>query len=426
MERVFMLELADRLRQKHACLKPTIVLGHQNENYGTQSRVFIVYSVSVVQTEDYDFSGLGLVKLRNPYAFKKTKTFSSVGETDLSPEDAQRVREAIQTHRDRLWLRHSKLNIITGRYVKTKRNGSDIDEACVLLYCSTKGVIPLGEEEFPRTICTRHGDRINVVVREGFFRFGGYLTESSTRRHSTLKMGCEVGRLTPQYDARSICIPNSCGTLGPFVRYNNNLGFLSCSHVFFDMPTHSYAMNFTAGFSQVEVVQPSTDSTASVNNTACGFVERAVFAPDHSISIDAAIVTLTDPSRVPSAGHFSNDHHSSYKTAGFDELPEYNNAFMLGDINALKSKPTVIKFGSKTDVTRGALNVVGTDIRPFAKELGFGGSSDKVLMKNQYLVTGIYPSMDFFSMEAILVLQCFAKTTMENWYVSEWQSDIVF
>ncbi|XP_069102150.1 uncharacterized protein [Argopecten irradians] len=396
MEHVFMLELADRLRQKHAGLKPTIVPGHQNEGNGTRSRVFIVYSVSVVQTEDYDFNGLGLVKLRNPYVLKKAKTSSS-GETVLSQMDAQRVKEAIRTHCDRLWLRHSNLNIITGRYVKTNRNGSNKDEACVLLYCSTKGVIPLGEEEFPRTLCIKNDNRINVVVREGFFRFGGYMTDSSSRRHSTLKMGCEIGRLTPQYDASGNRIPNSCGTLGPFVLYNNNPGFISCSHVFFDMPTNAYALNFSAQ-QIVEVVQPSTDSTASVNNTACGVVARAVFAPNHPTSIDAAVVVLTDRSRVPSAGHFSNQHRSSYINAGFNELPEYNNALTLGrsDVNTLPSKPTVIKFGSKTDVTRGALSVVGTDVRPFAKKLGVSGSSDKVLMKNQYLVTGIYPSMDFF------------------------------
>ncbi|XP_069102534.1 uncharacterized protein [Argopecten irradians] len=436
MEHVFMLQLADRLRQKHAELKPTIVPGYRHEDNGTQSRVFIVYSVYVVHGNDYDFNGLGLVKLRNPYIMKRTNCGALASETGvetedaetepdadkelsnahvekspnddansseegvegLSNEDAKRVTEAIQAHRDCLWQSHSNLNIITGRRVKRNLNGFNIHEACVVLYCSTKGVIPLGENVFPRTLSIKNGDYVNVVIREGFFDFGGYATASGTSHHSYLKMGCDIGRSTPQFDTRGRSILNSGGTLGPFVRFNNDLGFLSCAHVLFDIPSHSNSIDFTAAFPMVQVVQPSMNSTASVNSKECGVVERAVFDPSRTVSIDATVVKITDQSRKPAAGRFSNERPSTYVDAGFKELPEYNNGSMLSrnQLNGLPSKPNVVKFGSRTDVTKGALGVVGADVRPYSKALGFGDSAGKIRMENQYLVTGIHPSTDFF------------------------------
>ncbi|XP_069102563.1 uncharacterized protein [Argopecten irradians] len=431
MEHIFMVELADRLGQKHAELKPIIVPGHRRQDNGTQLRVFIVYSVSLVHGHEYDFNGLGLVKLRNPYVIKRTNSGALVSETGvknedaetepdedahvekspdddadssnedvdgLSNEDAKRVTEAIQTHRDCLWQTHSNLNIITGRRVKRNISGFDIHEACVILYCSTNGVIPLGEDEFPRKLVIQNGDYVNVVVHEGFFDFGGYATASGTCRHDYLKMGCEIGRSTPQFDTRGRSIRNSGGTLGPFVRFNNDLGFLSCAHVLFDIPSHSNFIDFTAAFPMVQVVQPSMNSTASVNSKECGVVERAVFDPSGTISIDATVVKITDQSRKPTAGQFANERHSTYVDAGFKELPEYNNGFMFSSaqLNALPSKPNVVKFGSRTDVTKGALGVVGADVRPYSKALGFGDSAGKIRMENQYLVTGIPPSTDFF------------------------------
>ncbi|XP_069102441.1 uncharacterized protein [Argopecten irradians] len=409
IEHIFMLELADRLRQKHAELKPIIVPGHRREDNGTKSRVFIVYSMSVVQSKDYDSNGLGLVKLRNPYVIQRSNNFASGSEMGLlnkstetlsnddvesSQKDAKRVREAIKTHGDHLWQKHSNLNIITGKQVNI--NGSQIGEACVVLYCSTKGVIPLGENEFPRTLCIQNDVQIKVAVREGFFEFGVYKSIPSTWPHPTLKMGCEIGRLKPQIGA-SGHLPSG-GTLGPFVRYNNNLGFLTCSHVLFDIPTPSHTIDYTAVAPPlIEVVQPSSDATLFVSGTPCGVVERAMFDPTGPIGIDAAIVKLTDQSTVPSAGQFSNERHSSYQKTGFRELPEYNSGAMISaQVNDLLCKPNVVKFGSRTDVTRGALSVFGADVRAFSTALGLPNNAGGVLMKNQYLVIGIYPSTDFF------------------------------
>ncbi|XP_021370097.1 uncharacterized protein LOC110461117 [Mizuhopecten yessoensis] len=400
MEQVFMLELAKRLKQKHCELQPAIVPGHKHENDDIRSRVFIVYSPDVVQASEYNFNGLALVKLSNPYVVQKAAIFEPNIEMNLCEKAIDKTKKAIKIHRQVLWKKHSNLNIITGSHIKYRRNGSDIEKRhCVVLYCSTKGVIPLGEERFPRRLHIDKDDYIDVDVREGLFEHSVYRSLPSTWPHPTLKMGCNIGRLTPQYNAQGNLLPNLGGTLGPCVRYNNNLGFLTCAHVLFDIPSPTYTLDFTASATHsVEVVQPSTDATQFQGGVACGVVERAIFDPTRKPSVDAAVVRLTDTARVPNAGQFSNELHSSYKNAGFNEMPEYNNGAMLtvAGVNGLGSTQNVVKFGSKTDVTRGALSVFGVNVRPLSTALGLPSGVGDVEMKDQYQVIGIHPSANFF------------------------------
>ncbi|XP_033759260.1 uncharacterized protein LOC117341496 [Pecten maximus] len=413
MEQIYTLELAERLKQKHSELKPTVIPGHQRDKNGVRSRVFIVYSVSVIQADEYDFNGLGLVKLQNPYVFKRTKYFESDINMKLSVEGAKRVGTAIQIHREMLWNNHSNLNIITGSNVKSRTNGSVVEKtACVVLYCSTKGVIPMGEDEFPRQLRINNDDSIDVYVREGFFAYGGYQTSPSTSPHQTLKMGCNIGRLTPQWDARGHLLPNLGGTLGPFVKYNGNDGFLTCAHVLFDIPSPTHVIDFTGDINNlIEVVQPSMDSTVyqygngGTGGAACGIVDRARFLPNLPTSVDAAVVRITDPARKPTNGQFSNERPSSYRDADFKELPEYNSGLMLKvdginrfrNLNPKTTEPViVVKFGSKTDVTKGSLCPSAADVRTLSTVLGLPNEAGMVPMINQYRVTGIYPSANFF------------------------------
>ncbi|XP_021359652.1 uncharacterized protein LOC110454473 [Mizuhopecten yessoensis] len=399
MEQVFMLELAKRLTQKHCDLQPAVVPGHQHDGDNIRLRVFVVYSPAVVQASEYNFNGLASVKLRNPYVIKKAAFFEPDIETKSCDKVIDKTKKAITIHRQVLWKKHSNLNIITGSHIKYRRNGSDIEKRhCVVLYCSTKGVIPLGEERFPRRLYIDKDDYIDVDVREGFFEQSKYITQPSTWPHPTLKMGCNIGRLTPQYNPQGNLLPNLGGTLGPYVRYNGSLGFLTCAHVLFDIPSPTYTLNFTPSLAHsVEVVQPSTDATQFQGGVACGVVERAIFDPTRTPSVDAAVVRLTDIARVPDAGQFSNELHSSYINAGFDELPEYNNGAMLTveDVNGLGSTQNVVKFGSKTDVTRGALSVFGVNVRPLSTVLGLPNGVGDVEMKDQYQVIGIHPSANF-------------------------------
>ncbi|OWF34494.1 uncharacterized protein LOC110445016 [Mizuhopecten yessoensis] len=209
-------------------------------------------------------------------------------------------------------------------------------------------------------------------------------------------MGCNIGRLTPEYDAQGNLLQNLGGTQGPFVEFNNKIGFLTCAHVLFDIPMTTPSVDFQhPGNTTIEVVQPSSDATTS-NGVACGHVYRAIFNPQLDPSIDVAVVELTDSNRIPKKGQFSNANHSSHIDAGFGELPEYNSGSVQTDLQHFCTTHTVVKFGSSSDVTRGTLNVCGVDVRPMTTPLGLPRGTGQVQMINQYQVCGSNPSMTFF------------------------------
>ncbi|OWF43612.1 hypothetical protein KP79_PYT22310 [Mizuhopecten yessoensis] len=209
-------------------------------------------------------------------------------------------------------------------------------------------------------------------------------------------MGCNIGRLTPEYDAHGNPLQNISGTQGPFVAFNNKIGFLTCAHVLFDIPMTKQSVDFQhTGNTKIEVVQPSVDATTS-NGVACGHVYRAIFNPQLIPSVDVAVVELTDFNRIPSKGQFSNAYRSSYLDAGFAELPEYNSGSVQTDLQQISSSQTLVKFGSSSDVTRGTLRVCGVDVRQMTTPLGLPRDRGQAQMINQYQVCGSYPSLQFF------------------------------
>ncbi|XP_033728041.1 uncharacterized protein LOC117317349 [Pecten maximus] len=391
MEEVFMIVLAKQLKMKHSALKPAVIPGHREKD-GKRTRVYIVYSVHI--TPDYidELDDIGLVMFRNPYIYtlegeRNTKKL-------ISPEDAKRAKKATSKHQDMLWKNHSNLNIISVSPLIYRENGAKIiDKPCIELYCSTKGVVPLGELEFPKQLYVDEGDYIDVDVHEGYFMLGGYDSIPSIVRHPTLKMGCDIGRST--VDASGQPPSFTSGTHGPFVKFNNKIGFLTCAHVVFNDPSTSPYNDYQYdGNDKIEVTQPSVD-VKMFKDPACGHVHRAIFNPQLDPSVDVAVIEITDQTRIPTTGQFSNTRQSSYERTGFEELPEYNSGLIQIDVKHFSTTHTVFKFGSSTDVTRGLLEVNKVNARPLSTVLDLPSHSRSFLMTNQYQVFGCHPTLTF-------------------------------
>ncbi|XP_033730004.1 uncharacterized protein LOC117319280 [Pecten maximus] len=400
MEEIYMLDQAEKLKTKHSDLRPAVIPGHRVGKDGQRSRAFIVYSIHEHEASGYELGdGLGLVMVRNPYIYKKERKLNEDRRKTVSNEDVKRAEKALSLHQKTLWANHSNLNIINVSPVVYRNNGDDIiEKTCIALYCSTKGVVPLGEPEFPKQLELEEGDFIDVDVHEGYFKRGGYNSLPSNNFHPNLKMGCNIGRSrsTPEYNSQGGTRPYIAGTHGPFVKFNNKIGFLTCAHVLFIVPVKQPFLDFHHnGNNPVEVVQPSVDSTV-FQGSPCGHVHRAIFNPQLDPSIDVAVVELTDSSRIPTAGQFANASHNSYRDAGFEELPEYNSGYVLKDLKNVCTTHIVYKFGSSSDVTKGQLEVNGINVRPLTTTLGLPRCTERIEMKNQYGVRGTQTPMSFF------------------------------
>jgi len=121
---------------------------------------------------------------------------------------------------------------------------------------------------------------------------------------------------------------NGGGTLGPFVNIHGHPGFLTCGHVLFDINQIPLRYDNTTSSTRVDVVQPAAGTYAYAQpgnilkeaaDRPCGFVQRAVFNPDatSSVSIDAAVVAISNPNRVPTKGEFAIKHTCNLQKEGF-------------------------------------------------------------------------------------------------------------
>ncbi|XP_033758067.1 uncharacterized protein LOC117340414 [Pecten maximus] len=307
MESVDIAEVGERLKMEYSELKPAVIPGHMKTDDGSLKKVFVVYSPHVLHASNHEKEGIGLVMLRNPYKVDneaRTVSQNKGKEYTIPKEDMEMAKQVIQSHSNTLWCNHSNLNIISVSSVRSKRKGAELEQClCIVLYCSTKGVVPIGEEEFPRKL-----DSISIDVREGYFELGVYNTFPSSSRHSDLKMGCNIGKITTS-------IKNGGGSLGPFVNYNDKMSFLTCAHVLFDVdryPQIDYSFNKRP---RIDVAQPSPGSSTA-SGDSCGIVQRAIFKPQSPTSIDVAVVTISDPTRQPVKGRFAMDHTYRLKKAG--------------------------------------------------------------------------------------------------------------
>ncbi|XP_033758068.1 uncharacterized protein LOC117340415 [Pecten maximus] len=380
-----MAEVGERLKMKYSEQKPAVIPGHMKTDDGSLRKVFVVYSPHVLHASNHEKEGIGLVMLRNPYKVDneaRTVSQNKGKEYTIPKEDMERAKQVIQSHSNTLWCNHSNLNIISVSSVRSKRKGAELEQClCIVLYCSTKGVVPIGEEEFPREL-----DSVSIDVREGYFELGGYNTLPSSSRHRDLKMGCNIGKITKR-------IKNGGGSLGPLVNYNDKMSFLTCAHVLFDFnPQINYSVN---AFNRIYVAQPSPGSSTA-SGDSCGFVQRAIFNPQLPTGIDVAVVAISDSTRKPIKGRFAMDHTFRYRNTGFKELPEYNNGSIVRNISECGTSNMVVQFGSETHLTKGSLVVDGVSVRPLSTVLGKLFSANMYCFKDQYEVEGLKSAVNMF------------------------------
>ncbi|XP_069115485.1 uncharacterized protein [Argopecten irradians] len=371
-EAIYMAEIGERLGNKYSELNPAVIPGHRKEIDGTRRRVFVVYSTEIMQAQDLEKEYIGTVMLRNPYKIDSEARIVKLKEDssrNLSNEEIEIAQRAIQSHSSALWCNHSNLNIISACSVRSKNRGGSVEPGlCIVLYCSTKGVVPLGEKEFPKKLDVGEKNTIDTDVREGYFEFG-YQTFPSSLRHTDLKMGCNIGKQPVQ---------NGGGTLGPFVKYNDSIGFLTCAHVLFNVDSK---VDFThSEMNRVDVYQPAPSSLYPSGN-ACGFVQRAVFNPDLASSVDAAVVMISDEARKPVRGGVAMDHTYRYQKMGFKDLPEFNDGSTLRDPSVKAVSNMIVQFGSETHMTKGSLVAMNAEARLLSTALGKPFTQDKVCIK---------------------------------------------
>jgi len=204
-------------------------------------------------------------------------------------EQIQNIQEAVEWHKKKLFDKHSNLNMIKicpviGRRftVSSAKEWAPDKALCIVILCSSKGIIPLNEEHFPSSL-TFNDNTFQVDVREGYM----FLGHTYRQYADHLWLGCSIGRQDIM----------KAGSIGPFVVEKNNpekCGFLTCYHVLFDSLTPP-----SEEMLDVAIVQPS--DLEQVQNTICG---KVINTRDE---LDAVYVRITDPARCPDKMYFPPD-----------------------------------------------------------------------------------------------------------------------
>lgn len=212
-------------------------------------------------------------------------------------ENMKKLCECVKKSSSSLMDAHSNLTMVTAGWKISKGFGTPHhtieDSLCVVLYAHIKGLIPLGENPFPKRIGT-----FLVDVREAVFApmVGGRPNEY----HDFLKMGCAI--CNENIDQCGNC---SAGTLGGFLNHPlYGICCITCAHVLFDdlnsfQNVQNGIKHWTDRDPAVNVLQPCSLGAPPFGRVAC-----AIFnAGDETYSgVDAALVKIT--SRHPVDGCF--------------------------------------------------------------------------------------------------------------------------
>lgn len=194
-----------------------------------------------IDSEAVTISNLLSTKYTNSYSLK----------ADLSQYEVETVFNC-----------HSNITLICPSVLKSKSFSKvhDVQERiCIQLYCTKKGIIPLGEDHFPRLI-----NGIPTDVIDGNI---GLMTK--------LRIGDQIGPTT------------SIGTLGGFVAYYGFNCFLTCAHVMYDVQAL-----LSDDFALLPEAKAYCHSVQGLVD--CGKVIRILFDHDDKLktSIDAALVYM--------------------------------------------------------------------------------------------------------------------------------------
>ena len=189
----------------------------------------------------------------------------------FTSQESGDIQKCITENAESLMKKHSNLLVVRGS--KARRNNNK-PELCIVLYVHVKGIIPFGEDPFPNML-----GGYPVEILEGIFYFAanpkGYL--------KSLMMGCSVESGH-----------GMCGSIGGFVKLlDDSLCYLTACHVFRPQIEQS-------GFDN-NVYQP-----AAKPHFKFGEVINHAFAEkwNNQISVDAALIKITDDSRYPKSGRF--------------------------------------------------------------------------------------------------------------------------
>ena len=276
------------------------------------------------------------------------------------------LKQRLSKHCDRLFEKHSNLNMIKYSPFKSLKNGDEIVEcSCIVFICHKKGYIPLGETVFPKSI-----DGIPTDVREGSLCMTAFRRPVAVppspgvdEYNDPLHMGCSISR-------RDVDV--GFGTIGPFVKDDQGrTGFLTCCHSLF---TESQLSPLG-----IDVVQPAIvdfndkesnteDDPVTVerkkNDLICGQVRKSMFGngevDGEEYAMDVAFVEVTRrmPSTLRFAGMKPSVFSHIFSPRGITQLNLDMNEGLVSSIGDLsKEKNYIYKCGASTKMRIGDLDI---------------------------------------------------------------------
>ncbi|KAL3878070.1 hypothetical protein ACJMK2_035703 [Sinanodonta woodiana] len=304
-------------------------------------------------------------------------SFSNEYHSPISSEDLRRAKLLINRHGEELFKKHTNLVAVSPCSVLSSKSRGLKIEPSIVLYCRMKGIIPIGEDHFPKTL-ELEGIIMSTDIREGLFTFLMYkqTQQQSFRpadRMDKLRMGCSIGRESNQY----------LGTLGPFVRKGPDVCFITCAH----------AIEFEKGARHNQTIVQPGEGDSVATDRACGTVLDVQYDDQiQPVSVDAALIKVNNRDVAPTDFAWLNPGQLLDAGFGLKTPPSFLGGTVRMDIDFSDAQgKRVIKSGSTTGLTKGSLALNGMMIRiqdcryHFPERMNWNELCS-VVMKNQYMV----------------------------------------
>lgn len=200
-----------------------------------------------------------------------------------------------------LFKQHNKLSLICPSQLRSSNYGTNhtVEQIqCIQLYCERKGIIPLGEKHFPKTI-----KGIQTDVLQGRCHLAA----------TTIRVGDRIGTL------------QTCGTLGGFYRYAGKFEcLLTCAHVLYSLPTLLAPPDHMCHDQGVDVLWDPAQ-----NKRQCGVVIRRIFKHDDpsTTSVDAALVFINSADFAIDPNDIVLDINGASQSTGYLGILYFNYCF---------------------------------------------------------------------------------------------------
>ncbi|CAG2241210.1 unnamed protein product [Mytilus edulis] len=193
-----------------------------------------------------------------------------------------------------LFAKHSKLPLIS----KSSFQQRGIEKQCVNLFCKVKGILPVGENRFPKIFC---GLPTKVV-------------QGSPAFMSKLRVGDMIG--TDEFKR---------GILGGFVKVRGDTAFLTCLHIFLnaeELAANKISLNDNKALLVKCYPAFETSDASTSPSFICGKIRDIAFKTDNpeSTSIDAALIKVKKKIEVCSTDYVSTGNHN---TINYEQIGMY-------------------------------------------------------------------------------------------------------